>query len=57
MGRRKAGQESIRSIQKSHGTYTISVPVEVMRELGWQEHQRVVVSKSGTKLVIVDYDK
>lgn len=55
MGRRKAGQENIRSIQKSHDTYTISIPIEVMRELGWQERQRVVVTKSGAKLVITDY--
>ena len=55
MGRRKVGQENIRSIQKSHGTYTISIPVEVMRELGWQERQRVVVTKSGKKLIIDDF--
>jgi len=55
MGRRKVGQESIRSVQKTHGTYTISIPIETMRELGWQERQRVVVTKSGTKLVISDF--
>ncbi len=55
MGRRKVGQENIRSIQKSHGTYTISIPVETMRELGWQERQRVVVTKSGAKLLIQDF--
>lgn len=55
MGRRKIGQEQIRSIQKTHGTYTVSLPVELVRELGWQERQRVVITKSGTKLTITDY--
>lgn len=55
MGRRKAGQENVRNIQKSHGTYTVSIPIAVMRELGWQEHQRVIVTKSGAKLVVTDY--
>lgn len=55
MGRRKIGQEQIRSIQKTHGTYTVSLPVELVRELGWQERQRVVITKSGGKLIISDY--
>lgn len=56
MGRRKIGQEKIRNIQKSHGTYTVSIPIALIRELGWQERQRVVITKSGSKLIITDYD-
>lgn len=55
MGRRKVGQEKIRSIQKSGGLYTVSIPIELMRELGWRERQRVTVTKSGKKLTIIDY--
>jgi antitoxin component of MazEF toxin-antitoxin module len=56
MARRKLGTEHIRNIQKSHGTYLVSIPIEVMRQLGWHERQRVVVELSGkTKLTISDY--
>jgi antitoxin component of MazEF toxin-antitoxin module len=56
MGRRKIGQEKIRNIQKSNGSYLVSIPIELMRELGWVERQRVVITRSGRgKLVIEDY--
>lgn len=56
MGRRKVGEEKIRSIQKCRNTYMVSVPIELMRELGWRERQRVVITRSGKgKLVIADY--
>jgi antitoxin component of MazEF toxin-antitoxin module len=56
MGRRKIGQEKIRSIQKTRNTYVVSIPIELMRELGWREKQRVTITRSGSgKLVITDY--
>jgi bifunctional DNA-binding transcriptional regulator/antitoxin component of YhaV-PrlF toxin-antitoxin module len=56
MGRRKIGQEKIRNIQKSNGSYLVSIPIELMRELGWVERQRVVITRSGRgKVVIEDY--
>jgi len=56
MARRKLGKEKIRNIQKSHGTYTVSIPIDLMRELGWQERQRVVIERSTKgKLTISDY--
>lgn len=56
MGRRKIGQEKIRSIQKTRNTYVVSIPIELMRELGWREKQRVTITRSGSgKLVITHY--
>lgn len=56
MTRRKLGKEKIRNIQKSHGTYTVSIPIDLMRELGWSERQRVTVEPYGSgKLLISDY--
>lgn len=56
MGRRKVGQEHIRSLQKSHGTYTVSLPIELVRELRWQEKQRLVITRSASgKLTLEDY--
>lgn len=57
MGRRKTGKENIRNIQQSHGTYYVSIPVRMMRELDWQERQRVEVTRSGKKLIIKDYEE
>ncbi len=57
MGRRKIGEEKIRNIQKCNGSYIVSIPIDLMRELGWRERQRVVVTKSGSgKLIIKDFD-
>lgn len=56
MGRRKIGEEKIRNIQKCNGSYMVSIPIDLMRELGWRERQRVVITRSGKgKLVITDY--
>jgi bifunctional DNA-binding transcriptional regulator/antitoxin component of YhaV-PrlF toxin-antitoxin module len=56
MGRRKIGDEKVRNIQKSNGSYMVSIPIELMRELGWRERQRVVITRSGRgKLIIEDY--
>jgi hypothetical protein len=57
MGRRKIGHEKIRSIQKSNGSYIVSLPIDIVRELGWQEHQRIVIERYGAgKLLISDYN-
>jgi len=56
MGRRKIGDEKVRNIQKSNGSYLVSIPIELMRELGWRERQRVVITRSGRrKLEIKDF--
>ena len=55
MPRRKAGEESTRNIQRSGGTYTVSLPIGLVRELGWREHQKVTVTRSGKTLRIVDW--
>ena len=53
MGRFK--DESIRKIQKTHDTYTISIPISEMRELGWREKQKVVVKRKGKEIIIKDW--
>ncbi len=57
MGVRMAGKQHIRSLQKTNtGTYTISLPIELVRKLSWQERQKVTVRRSGNKLVIEDWE-
>lgn len=53
MARRKIGQESVRSIQKSSGSYHVSIPMSIMRGLGWKERQKVVIEKFGKGRIII----
>jgi Ni/Co efflux regulator RcnB len=56
MGARKAGEQGVRNLtQNSTGTYQISLPITLIRELRWQQGQKVVVTKRGDKLVIEDW--
>lgn len=58
MGTRKAGEERIRNItQNTSGTYQISIPKKLVSELGWRERQKVTVTRSGSKLIIQDWEK
>jgi hypothetical protein len=63
---RRAGQENMptRKLEDSNirkltkvGNHSISVtlPIEIVRELGWKEKQKVVVKKVGKKLIIEDW--
>lgn len=53
MGNRIVEERNIRSITRNNsGTYSISLPIEYVRGLGWRERQKVVVQVRGDKLVI-----
>jgi antitoxin component of MazEF toxin-antitoxin module len=55
MARRKSNEEHIRKITKSGDSYALTIPIDVMRELGWQEKQKVVVEKRGSGLAIKNW--
>jgi len=57
MSRRSLKNRNIRNIQKSRNTYSINIPIEIVQDLKWQERQKVVVKKSGKKIVITDWKK
>ena len=58
MGTRKAGEQDVRNItQNKTGTYSVTLPISLVRELRWQQGQKVVISKRGDKLVIDDWKK
>jgi len=53
---RKTNQTEVRKIQKSGGSYYVILPIGVVRELGWQEKQKVVIRKvPGKKIEIKDW--
>ncbi|TRZ78508.1 AbrB/MazE/SpoVT family DNA-binding domain-containing protein [bacterium] len=56
MGRRKLEENGIRKIIKSGRSYAVTIPIEMMRELDWRCKQKVVVRKSGKKIIIEDWE-
>lgn len=59
MGRRALNQNNIRKLTKTGGGKSISVtiPIEIVRELKWRERQKVVVTKRGESIIIKDWKK
>ena len=57
MGRRPVEENNIRSITKSSGgrSYTITIPMEMIKKLKWQAKQKVVVQLKGERIVIEDW--
>ena len=57
MGARKAGEQHIRNItQNSTGTYQVSLPNEMVAGLKWRQGQKVIITRSGKKLLISDWE-
>ena len=53
---RKLNKTEVRNIQKSGGSYYVTLPIEIVRKLGWRERQKVVVNlKPGKKIEIKDW--
>ena len=58
MPRRKVGKESIRKVLNlSRGTKGVSIPIKIIRELGWKIKQKVVVKKWGKGVMVRDWVK
>ena len=59
MARRKLKDKNIRKLIRTGkgGSISVTLPIEMVRELKWREKQKVVVSKKGDKLVIEDWKK
>ena len=56
MARRKLKNKNTRNIQKSGGTYYITIPIEIVRNLSWRERQKVEVKQFGKdKIIITDW--
>ncbi len=56
MGAKKSGEQNVRNLTANKtGTYQISLPIGLVRELRWQRGQKLEVRRSGNKLVIEDW--
>jgi len=57
MARRSIPEENIRNVQKSRRSYYVTLPIQIIREFGWQSGQKVVVEKEGKKITVRDWKK
>lgn len=58
MARRKLEDRGTRKLSKrTNGSYQVTLPVEIVRELKWKSGQKLVLRKSGNKIIIEDWEK
>ena len=58
MTRRKLEDKNIRKLIKSGKTsLSLTIPIEIIRELGWRNRQKLVVKKRGSGILITDWEK
>lgn len=57
MGRSKIEDHNTRKLFKvGNGSYSVTIPVDIIREFKWQEGQKVTVVRDGSKKRIVIED-
>ena len=56
---RNLSEKNIRKITKmgKGRTMGITLPIEILDEMGWKEHQKVIVSVKGKTITIKDWKK
>jgi len=54
---RKLKDKNIRKITRNGSSLSVTIPVEMLKELGWREKQKVVVKKKDGGVLIVDWEK
>lgn len=58
MARRKLKDKNIRKLTRmgrEGSSLGLTIPKELVTELGWKERQKVIVKKQGQKLVVEDW--
>lgn len=58
MGRRKIEDNNVRKITKvGRASLSVTLPIEIIRQLGWKEKQKVVVKRVRGGVEIKDWKK
>jgi len=58
MPRRKTKENNIRKLTKvGRSSLSVIIPLEIVQELKLRERQKVVIKKSGKKIIIEDWKK
>ncbi|MDD3498595.1 MAG: AbrB/MazE/SpoVT family DNA-binding domain-containing protein [Candidatus Moranbacteria bacterium] len=55
--RRKLKDKSVRKIYKRSGSYALTIPMEIIKEMGIKENQKVVVKRERNRIIIKDWKK
>jgi len=56
MATQKSYNKSIRKLTKVGGlSLSVTLPIEIVRELKWREKQKLVVKKVGKRVIIEDW--
>lgn len=58
MARNELGEEHIRKLQttgEDGQSYMVTLPKELVKKLGWREHQKLTVHAYGKELIIKDW--
>jgi antitoxin component of MazEF toxin-antitoxin module len=53
--RRRLVNKNVRKVFKKSGSYCLTIPIEIIRELKVREGQKLVVKKRGSRIVIEDW--
>ena len=54
--KRTIENRNVRKLYKHSSSYAVTIPVEIIRALRWQERQKVVFKKQGKKIIIEDWN-
>jgi len=58
MASRKTEKRNVRSLTKIAGkSFGITLPIELIRALGWRPRQKLTVTPKGKKLIVKDWKK
>lgn len=57
MTRRKMEDRNIRKILKNGASYSVTLPIEMMRDLEWKLKQKVTIRRQGGKIIIEDWEE
>lgn len=58
MANKKAEERGVRKLTKSgNGSIGLTLPIEIVRELGWREKQKVIAKKVRGGVLIKDWKK
>jgi len=58
MARQTFRKRNIRKLIKLGGhSLGLTLPIDIVKSLGWRERQKLVVKKSGRKLIVKDWKK
>ena len=58
MARKKLEQRNVRKLTRTGGgkSITLTIPIELARELKWRSKQKVVVTKKGKGIFVTDWE-